>query len=229
MPIRILDGGPPAPAHLLDAVRGVELPTLGHFLEVGFADPAIRRVAGDERLLGRAVTVRVVAPDSALVHRATEMLEPGDVLVIDIGGDRVHAPVGGVVGAAVAARGAAGIVIDGPATDLAALAELPLTVFARGSSALTTKLHALDAGGINVPVVIGGVAVLPGYVVIGDADGLLLAEPSEVEAVVERARRSDDAEPARLERLRSGELLTQVSAAGERLARVLEPDTGSGG
>ncbi len=95
MPIRILDGGPPVPAHLLDAVRGIELPTLGHFLEVGFADPAIRRVAGADRLLGRAVTVRVVAPDSALVHRATEMLEPGDVLVIDTGGDRAHAPVGG--------------------------------------------------------------------------------------------------------------------------------------
>ncbi len=87
-------------------------------------------------------------------------------------------------------------------------------MFARGSSALTTKLHALDAGGINVPVVIGGVAVLPGYLVIGDADGLLLAEPSEVEAVIERARRSDEAEPAKLERLRSGEPLTPGLGGG---------------
>jgi 4-hydroxy-4-methyl-2-oxoglutarate aldolase len=223
MPIRILPPGPALSEPLLDAVAAIDLPTLGHFLEIGFPDPRIRRLTGVRRLIGRAVTVRVVAPDSALVHRATEELGPGDVLVVDTGGDRRHAPVGGVVAAAVAARGAAGVVVDGPCTDAAALAELPLVVFSRGTSALTTKLHAIDAGGINVPVSIGGVPVLPGYLVVGDADGLLLTDPQEVAGVMERARRADEAEPAKLERLRAGEPLSGISVAGERLAPLLRP------
>jgi 4-hydroxy-4-methyl-2-oxoglutarate aldolase len=226
LPVRVNPAPSPLPPGLVQALGEVELPTLGHVLEVGFVDPGLTRVAGTGRLVGRAVTVRVVAPDSALVHRATELLEPGDVLVIDTGGDRAHAPVGAVVGTAVAARGAAGIVIDGPCTDLAALEALGLAIFARGTSALTTKLHALDAGGINVPVVIGRAAVLPGYVVVGDRDGLLLADPADVEAALPAARRSDAAEPDKLRRLGEGVPLTELSAAGDRLRSLLEPPPG---
>ncbi|HYI65788.1 MAG TPA: hypothetical protein VEW95_02575 [Candidatus Limnocylindrales bacterium] len=228
MPIRLNPTGQPLPASLIEAVRALELPTLGHFLEAGFVGPGIRRVVGSGTLVGRAVTVRVVAPDSALVHWATERLEPGDVLVIDTGGDRTHAPVGAVVAEAVAAAGAIGIVIDGPCTDVQALAALPLAVHARGTSALTTKIHALDAGGINVPVVIGRAAVLPGYLVIGDENGLLIADPADVEAVLAAARRSDEAEPAKLDRLRAGEPLATVSVAGERVQALLDR-SGKGG
>ena len=221
MAIRIRPNPPQIPGSLIDAVREVDLPTIGHFLEIGFAEPGIRWQVGPQRLVGRAVTVRVVAPDSALVHRATESLEEGDVLVVDTGGDRRHAPVGSVVGTAVAARKAAGIVVDGPCTDLDALETLGISVYARGTSALTTKMHALPSGGINVPVVVGGVAVLPGYLVIGDRNGLLLADPADVEAVIADARLADAREPGKLERLRDGEPLTQVSVAGERLRAVL--------
>lgn len=221
MPIRINASGPAVPGELAEELRGVELPTLGHFLEIGFTDAGLSRIAGTGRLVGRAVTVRVVAPDSALVHRATELLEPGDVLVVDTGGDGVHAPVGAVVATAVHARGALGIVVDGPVTDRDALDELGLTVFARGTTALTTKLHALDAGGINVPIVVGRVAVLPGHVVVADRDGLLIADPVDLAAALPRARQSDAAEPEKLRRLLAGEDLTTLSAAGERLAAVL--------
>lgn len=221
MAIRIRPNPPAIAGSLIAAVREIGLPTIGHFLEVGFADPGIRSQVGPDRLIGRAVTVRVVAPDSALVHRATEYLEEGDVLVVDTGGDRRHAPVGSIVGTAVAARRAAGVVIDGPCTDLDALADLGITVYARGTSALTTKMHALPSGGINVPVVIGGVAVLPGYIVIGDRNGLLLVDPADVEGVLSDARAADTREPGRLERIRNGEPLSQVSVAGERLRTVL--------
>jgi len=73
-----------------------------------------------------------------------------------------------------------------------------------------------------VPVVIGRAAVLPGYLVIGDENGLLIADPADVEAVIAAARGSDEAEPAKLERLRSGEPLTAVSAAGERVRALLQ-------
>ena len=203
----------------------MDFATLGHFLEVGFPDPGIRRVAGNERLIGRAVTVRVTGPDSALVHRATELLSPGDVLLVDTGGDHRHAPVGGVVGTAVATSGAVGIVIDGPATDTEALEALGLIVYSRGTSILTTKMLGMPTGGINVPIVIGGVPVLPGYIVAGDANGLLVADPADVMAAIPDARKSDTAEPEKLRRVKAGEPLTTVSVAGERLRGVLPTET----
>ncbi len=221
MPVRVVTDVPALPDGLLDALGEVDFATLGHFLEVGFPEPGIRRVAGSARLIGRAVTVRVTGPDSALVHRATELLSPGDVLLVDTGGDRKHAPVGGVVGTAVATRGAVGIVIDGPAADTEALQALGIAVYSRGTSILTTKMLGLSAGGINVPIVIGGAAVLPGFVVAGDADGLLVADPADVMAAIPDARRSDAAEPDKLRRVRDGEPLASVSVAGARLRSVL--------
>jgi len=225
MPVRVVTEVPPLPDGMLDALGEVDFATLGHFLEVGFPDPGIRRVAGNERLIGRAVTVRVTGPDSALVHRATELLSPGDVLLVDTGGDHRHAPVGGVVGTAAATAGAVGIVIDGPATDSEALEALGLKVYSRGTSILTTKMLGMPTGGINVPIVIGGVPVLPGYVVAGDANGLLVADPADVMAALSDARKSDAAEPEKLRRVRAGEPLTTVSVAGERLRHVLPDDS----
>jgi 4-hydroxy-4-methyl-2-oxoglutarate aldolase len=226
MPVRVFTEAPPLPDGLLDALGEVDFATLGHFLEVGFPDPGITRAVGDGRLMGRAVTVRVTGPDSALVHRATELLSPGDVLLVDTGGDHRHAPVGGVVGTAVATAGALGIVIDGPATDIEVLGALGLKVYSRGTTILTTKMLGLPTGGINVPIVIGGVPVLPGYVVAGDANGLLVADPADVMAALPDARTSDAAEPEKLRRVRGGEPLSSVSVAGERLRHAL-PDAGT--
>lgn len=213
----------PAPAYdAFELLRSVDFPTIGHFLEIGFVHPEIRRMTGTDRLIGRAVTVRMTAPDSVLVHKVTEMLTPDDVLMIDVGGDRTHASVGGVVASAVAASGAKGIVIDGYCTDIAMLRDLGITVYARGLSLLTTKLHGIkQAGAINIPVAIGGVAVLPGYVVAGDENGVMIADPKVVTEVIEAARAADQREPTTLKRLREGEKLPQISAADRLIGQIL--------
>lgn len=213
----------PAPAYdAFEQLRSVDFPTIGHFLEIGFVHPEIRRMTGTDRLIGRAVTVRMTAPDSVLVHKVTEMLTPDDVLMIDVGGDRTHASVGGVVASAVAASGAKGIVIDGYCTDIAMLRDLGITVYARGLSLLTTKLHGIkQAGAINIPVAIGGVAVLPGYVVAGDENGVMIADPKVITEVIEAARAADQREPTTLKRLREGEKLPQISAADRLIGQIL--------
>ncbi|HEU5430937.1 MAG TPA: hypothetical protein VFU81_04695, partial [Thermomicrobiales bacterium] len=73
----------PLPDDLRNALAAVSFPTIGHFLESGFVDPAIRAMAAPAKAVGRAVTVRITAPDSVLVHKVTELLEPGDALVVD--------------------------------------------------------------------------------------------------------------------------------------------------
>ena len=77
---------------------------LGADVKLVDIDPAIRAMVTPAKMIGRAVTVRITAPDSVLVHKATELLEPGDALVIDIGGDTRHAPVGEMVALAAQER-----------------------------------------------------------------------------------------------------------------------------
>lgn len=220
MSIVINSNVPELPAGLAAAVAEIEPPTLGHFLEEGFCDPQISRQAGTGRLVGRAVTVRITATDSTLVHKATSLLSEGDVLVIDTGGDTMHAPVGGVVSHAVAASGAVGVVIDGVCTDRETLIETKLSVYARGTSVLTTKVHGIDAGGINVPISCGGASVQPGDLVIGDDNGVLIANPAQVQSALDRARASDQGEPELLKRLHAGEKLSAISAADDLLTKL---------
>jgi 4-hydroxy-4-methyl-2-oxoglutarate aldolase len=205
------------PADLRAALGEVSFPTIGHFLEEGFVDPAIRAMVTPAKIVGRAVTVRITAPDSVLVHKATELLEPGDALVIDIGGDPRHAPVGEMVALAAQERGGVAIVLDGVCTDILEIRAMGMPVFARGTSVLTTKLHGLSSGAINAPIACGGVVVRPGDVVLGDDNGVLVLPV----AVIGRARQSDDREPTTRDYLRGGGSLPELTGANQTVARLL--------
>jgi regulator of RNase E activity RraA len=174
----------------------------------------------DAKVVGRAVTVRIVSPDSTLVHKSTELLSEGDVLVVDVGGDRRHAPVGEMVAYAARASGAVGIVVDGVCTDLPQFREMRFPIFARGASLLTTKLHGLDSGAINTPVSIGNVLVNPGDVVCADDNGVLVLSPSVAESVLEIARADDAGEIGMKARMDSGEKLPDLTSANEILRRL---------
>jgi regulator of RNase E activity RraA len=208
-------------ADLRAALAEVSFPTIGHFLEEGFVDPAIRAMVTPAKIVGRAVTVRITAPDSVLVHKVTEMLEPGDALVVDVGGDVRHAPVGEMVALAVKERGGVAVVIDGVCTDIVEIRAMGLPVFARGTSVLTTKLHGLSSGAINAPVACGGVVVRPGDVVLGDDNGVLVMPAVVAQAVVGRARASDEREPATRDFLRGGGSLPELTGANRTVAGLL--------
>lgn len=196
---------------LIEALAGVELPTIGHELEDGFCGPTIQPVGEVRRMAGRARTLELEEPDALAVNAALLALQPGEVLVIRVASGK-HAPVGAVTAAAARARGAAGIVVDGPVTDVRVLesgaAELP--VWAAGRTARTTK----RLGGpvrLDVPVTIGDAVVHPGDVVAGDEHGVLVLRPESTEAeTIDRARASDEAEPALLQRIEAGEPLSTL-------------------
>lgn len=205
---------------LLAALRTVEIPTLGHFLEDGFCGQELRPINSGPQLVGRARTLDLTEPDAFAVNRALLALEPGDVLVIRVAG-RAHAPVGAVTAHAAIAQGAAGIVVDGPVTDEAALRELQdvLPVFATGLTARTTKRSGALAGepdgALDRAIEIAGVIVRPGDLVLGDAQGVLILPPTGPGAdVLEAALASDAAEPALVARIASGEPLSAILATG---------------
>jgi len=205
----------PAPLNLelREKLERVSFPTIGHYLEEGFGEPSLQRQVGAGRVVGRAVTVRTLATDSTLLHHIVGHIEPGDVLVVDTGGDRRHAPVGLVVAAAAAHAGAAGIVVDGVITDVEEVATLGIPIFAYGRSVLTTKLQGLDGGGVNVPVIAGGVRVEPGDVVLGDANGLFIASPTVVADIIDVALADDAEEPELIAAIRNGARLGDETGA----------------
>ncbi|WP_319457878.1 MULTISPECIES: RraA family protein [unclassified Mycobacterium] len=213
MPITLNPAPAPLDAELVAKIERVSFPTLGHYLEEGFVDPALARQAGTGRVVGRAVTVRTTATDSTMLHHAVGYLEAGDVLVVDTGGDRRHAPVGLVVAAAAAARGARGIIVDGVVTDIAEIAELGIPVYAYGCSVLTTKLHGIDAGGHHVDVVVGGVSIRAGDVVLADANGVFAAAAEVVAHVIDVALQDDAQEPELIDRIRAGARLGDETGA----------------
>ncbi|MGW6174028.1 RraA family protein [Arthrobacter sp. NPDC055138] len=203
---------------LMQQLRRVSLPTLGHFLEDGFCTSEIRSMVPGLRMMGIAATAMIPDADAVAVNQALVRLQPGEVLVLDMNGDHSHAPVGAVTTAAARSRGAAGILVDGPVTDLADLraedGDSPLPVFARGTTCLTTKRYGSGRATFGVPVTVGGVTVNAGDIVLGDENGVVVLAPDAAAGVVGSALESDDAEPAILKRIAAGEPLEDVLYLG---------------
>ncbi|MFM0368712.1 RraA family protein [Paraburkholderia aspalathi] len=195
---------------LLHSLEFISFPTLGHFMEDGFADHRLRAMVPNVKVIGRAVTLKLLSPDAIPVNRALSQLKPGDVLVIDMSGNHTHAPVGAVTACAALNAGARGVIVDGVVTDLLELRSTGLPVFARGTSLLTTKKRDTMSSLFNEPVICGGVVVRPGDIVLADDNGVLFAEAPTLAAVIDLARASDHAEPAILARLNDKAPLQEV-------------------
>jgi len=173
----IINPNPPAlDAELVRRYSHIEPTTIGHRLNAGFAGIEIKPVWRRQRVTGRAITVRTVGIDSAILHKATEMVEPGDVVFVDMMGEREHSCWGGGVSRAARARGAIGAVLDGPVCDVNEIEDMKFPVWGRAWTCLTTRM--LGTGGeINVPVRCGNAVVNPGDLVIADDCGVIALSP----------------------------------------------------
>lgn len=137
-----------------------------------------------------------------MVHKAMELAQPGDVIVVDAGGETSQAIIGELMQKYAIARGIAGFVIDGAIRDLAALAAEEFPVYARG---ITHRGPYKDGPGeINVPISVGGMVVNPGDILVGDEDGLLAISQDEAERVIEMAMRKSVEEANTLKSIAAG-------------------------
>lgn len=136
-------------------------------------------------LVGRAFTVSVAPVDAPpeTPYRgllgALDALGRDDVYVISSGASREVALWGELVSTAARARGAAGALCDGCVRDVAGVRALGFPVFARGT--VPYDIHGrLEVTGTGEPLEIGGIAVIPGQLIVGDDDGVVIV-PLEVE------------------------------------------------
>jgi regulator of RNase E activity RraA len=203
---------------LLTRLSAIVPATLGHLQTFGFIDSAIRPLSGGTplRLLGRAVTVRSYGTDGAVVHAAIDVAEPGDVLVIDRGGDTRCACWGEMTSLAAKVKGLKGTIIDGAATDIAEILAMGYPVYARAISAFTSVAKA-EQGDINVDISCGGVPVRPGDVILADENGIVVIPPGDLEAVLSVAEPRQQREVWLRQELAAGRALSELSGAAEKL------------
>jgi 4-hydroxy-4-methyl-2-oxoglutarate aldolase len=205
--------------NLLD---GIATSDLGHQRFWGQMCPAIRPVIPGLRIVGNAITVIAPGFDSAIIPHALGLVRPGDVLVIDRLGDELNACLGSVVTLAAKITGVVGIIIDGYATDFQEMRSVGLPVWCRGESAAMSKLLGI-AGAINLPVSCGGVAVLPGNLIVADDNGVCVLPRDDVETIAAAAQAGNARRPERLDRIRAGEqlgLINGISAKIEAAIRI---------
>jgi regulator of RNase E activity RraA len=178
----------------------------------------------DLRLLGYALTLRYVplredvrdaaGPGLNAQRRAVESIGPDEVLVIEARQDPGAGTMGDILATRAKTRGAAGVVTDGGLRDAAALARLDLPIYFQAShpAALGLLHHPLE---VNVPVACGGTLVMPGDVIVGDADGVLVVPAALAEEVARDALEQEDREAWALERVLAGESIAGIFPLSE--------------
>jgi regulator of RNase E activity RraA len=158
--------------------------------------------------LGTALTVRGAPGDNLALHHAVSTAEPGEVIVLAVGGETATAHCGEIVARAARERGVAGIVLDGAVRDRSQLEAIGVPVFHRGTSPRgPTKT---GPGALRVPVTLGGTTVQPGDLVCGDADGVAVVAAADADDVLAAARALEERERAIVAALEQGETTVAV-------------------
>jgi regulator of RNase E activity RraA len=170
------------------------------------------------RFAGEAVTLRSIPAREDLdrldafknpehpQRKVIEMLEPGQVLVLDCRGDLRAGNGGGILVTRAMKRGAAAIVSDGAFRDSPEIARLAFPIFAAGRSAALSLAvhHAVD---VNVPISCAGVAVFPGDIVAGDEEGVVVIPRYLAAEVAGPAAEQERLEQFILEKVQGGAAL----------------------
>ncbi|MBA2356115.1 MAG: dimethylmenaquinone methyltransferase [Acidobacteria bacterium] len=205
---RFPDGRPKVPDALMARARALSAEDILSVLPgKGFRnqyEDGFQLLHPGTKLVGRAFTVQFmpVRPDVESVVNANaktagiprlgnqfaiDQLQPGDVLVVDLFGKKEG---GTIVGDNLfyyvdkATRGG-GLVVDGSVRDLEGLSQIPMPAYFR--HAHPTAISNVMISGVNIPVRIGGVTVLPGDLVVGDREGVYFIPPSLVSEVLDKA------------------------------------------
>ena len=187
-------GPRPEPA-LLELCRDLPTSILSDSQERAGGIRGVHWVPGGRwpRVAGPALTDRTRPGDNLVVHRALDLAEPGDVLVVDAGGFGERAILGELMGRYAVTRGLAALVVDGVVRDADGLAAGPIPVFAVGINHLGPYKD--GPGEVHGTVQAGGTVVRSGDLVVGDGDGVVVIaheRAAEVVALGQTRLRSEE-------------------------------------
>lgn len=150
-------------------------------------------------MVGPAFTVKVPSGDNLMFHKAIDLAEAGDIIVVSGDGCMTRSLCGGLMFHAARKKGIKGFLIDGCIRDVEELAHLDFACFAKGVQ--PNGPYKNGPGEIGVPVAIGNQVVNPGDIIIGDMDGVVVVPKSDAEAVAFAARAQNELEKTKLEKI----------------------------
>ncbi|MEM9735293.1 MAG: RraA family protein [Pseudomonadota bacterium] len=174
---------------------------------------AISPLAPSMRIIAQARTVKAMVSDNSALHAAIGVAEPGQVLVCDAEGFEDAALFGGLMCRSAQGKGLAGLVIDGAVRDSTEVIEAGFPVFSR--AVVPRGPHKGFGGVVDGAISCGGVAVRPGDLIIGDADGVTVVPFASVDATLEAARAILAKEEKALAGLATGGSLADVYGVPE--------------
>ncbi len=170
---------------LVDMYRNFETTDISDMLNRMYTMSSdIKNFVNDKPLIGPAVTVKLFPGDNMMVHKALDVAQPGDVIVVDTSGSDRNAVFGDLVANKARYRGIGGFVIDGLIRDLPGVRDAGLPVFARGVTPFG-PLHR-GPGELNYAVSAGGIVVNPGDLIVGDACGVVVVRREFAESTAAR-------------------------------------------
>jgi regulator of RNase E activity RraA len=166
--------------------------------------PTLRPMHRDGVLAGPALTVRTRPGDNLMIHKAIDMAAPGDVIVVDAGGDLTNALIGEIMLAQAVKRGIAGFVLNGAVRDRDAFPVVNLPVYAAG---VTHRGPYKDGPGeIGFAIGFAGLVIEPGDLVLGDSDGVLSVPRAEAAAILKATQAKQAAEQVQMAEIEAGTL-----------------------
>lgn len=175
------------------------------------SDSMSRLVAGGDRLrpmhgggvlAGPALTVKTCPGDNLMLHKAIDMAAPGDVIVVDAGGDTTNALMGELMLAHAVKRGVAGFVLNGAIRDAEAIRAQDLPLYALGVT--HRGPYRTGPGEIGFQIAIAGMVINPGDLMLGDVDGIVCVPKADAEAVLKATQTKHDAEAKQMAATLSG-------------------------
>jgi 5-oxopent-3-ene-1,2,5-tricarboxylate decarboxylase / 2-hydroxyhepta-2,4-diene-1,7-dioate isomerase len=174
----------------------------------------LRPTRPDLRMLGYARTLRYVAIRADVREvmqgsedaqkRAVESIGEGDVLIMEARGETGAGTIGDILAARVLARGGAGIVTDGGVRDTPGVTDLAIPAYYRAANA-SSLWNAHIPLDVDVPITCAGVLVMPGDVLVGDAEGVVVLPFALAEEIAHAALEAEEREAFALERVKAGE------------------------
>jgi len=201
---------------ILKRRRAVDLELARAFLDIPVANvsdcmsrmtaggPRVRPMHKGGRMAGPALTIKTRPGDNLMIHKALELAKPGDVIVVDAGGDLTNALIGEIMVGEAIHRQLGGMVIHGAIRDAGEIAQMSLPVFAGG---VTHRGPYKDGPGeINVPIAIDGMVIEPGDLVIGDDDGVLCVPYDAVNDLLQAARHKQVIEAQMVKDIKANQL-----------------------
>ena len=200
---RILPMPPRPPKKLVRALAAMVTAHLSDNMNRLYAGgAALRPMHRGGKLCGPAFTVKVAPGDNLMVHKAIDTAAPGDVIVVDAGGEVTHAIIGDIMSSLAERRGVAGFVIYGAIRDAAEIGARRFPVYACGVTHRGPYKN--GPGEINTAIALDGMVVHPGDIVVGDADGVVAVPQAHAEAILALARTQLAKETATLKDIAAG-------------------------